>query len=309
MTVPADTLLEQLRPRAFAIAYRMLGTVSEAEDVVQESLLRVHQAVERGERLESPQAFVSTVATRLAITELTSARARRERYVGSWLPEPLIGPDPAPADPEAHAETSEAVSMALLTTLETLSPEQRAAMLLHDVFGYDYPQIAEIVGVTEANARQLASRARQHIADARPRYVVEPGQHDELVRRFFAAAEDGDLEGLERMLADDVAMRGDGGGRVPALGRTVVGRARVAKTLINGTRAFGRIPGLSWTAAEVNGGPGAVYRDGDGRLVGVLALEVVDGRVVSVDSVVNPEKLGHLGELGDLTELLRLARD
>jgi len=305
-----DVLLEQLRPRAFAIAYRMLGSVAEAEDVVQESLLRVHQAVSAGQKLDSPQAFVTTVTTRLAITELQSARARRVRYTGDWLPEPLLTApeDRRFADPLTSAETSESLSVALLVLLEALTPEQRAAFLLHDVFDYDYPTIASIIGKSEANTRQLAARARQHVHDGRARFQTTPDRHDELVHRFHAAAVDGDLAGLEAMLAEDVTMCGDGGGKVPALGRTVQGRHRVAKTLINGTRAFGGLPGVSFAAAEVNGGPGLVYRDAEGRVLGVMALDVVDGRIASVDAVVNPDKLGHLGEVGDAVALFAAAR-
>ncbi|MCU1415863.1 MAG: polymerase sigma-70 factor, subfamily [Schumannella sp.] len=297
--VSDDSLLEQLRPRAFAIAYRMLGTVSEAEDIVQESLLRVHQ---NAGTIENPIAFVTTVTTRLAITALQSARARRESYVGDWLPEPLVSSDD---DPASRAELGDDISLALLVTLETLSPEQRAAFLLHDVFGYDYEHVAEIIGKSDDNARQLSARARAHVRERRPRFAVSREQQDELVRKFFAAAEQGDLAGLEQLLASDVTMRGDGGGKVPALGRTVVGRARVAKTLSNGTRAFARIRGLTWRPVEVNGGPGALYLDADGRVIGVIGLTLVDGQVVSVDSVVNPDKLGHLGEVGDAVGLLR----
>lgn len=295
--------LEQLRPRAFAIAYRMLGTVSEAEDVVQESLLRVHQ---NADTIKNPVAFVTTVATRLAITELQSARARREKYVGDWLPEPLV-PSEADNDPASRAELGDDISLALLVTLETLSPEQRAALLLHDVFGYDYEHIAEIIGTSPDNCRQLTSRARKHVHERRPRFAVSREQQNELVQQFFAAAEQGDLAGLERLLADDVTLRGDGGGKVPALGRTVVGRARVAKTLSNGTRAFARIQNLTWRPVEVNGGPGALYLDGDGRVIGVIGLTLVDGQIVSVDSVVNPDKLQHLGEVGDAVALLAAA--
>ena len=301
-----DLLLHELRPRAFSIAYRMLGTVSEAEDVVQEALLRVHQALERGEVLESPRAFITTVTTRLAITELQSARVRRETYVGDWLPAPLLTDE---GDPALRMESADALSTALLVTLETLSPEQRAVLLLHDVFDYDYAQIAEVIGKSEDNARQLAARARHHVQERRPRYQVARERHDELVRRFFAAAESGDLAGLEAMLARDVTMTGDGGGKVPALGRTVSGSARVAKTLINGTRAFGRIAGLTARPAEVNGGPGMLYLDPDENVIGVLALDVVDGEITSVDAVVNPDKLGHLGTVGDVVGLLRDARN
>lgn len=297
----SDTVLDDLRPRAFAIAYRMLGTVSEAEDVVQEALLRVHQAVSAGEVLESPQAFVTTVTTRLAINALQSARARRETYVGDWLPEPVLTDD----DPAVLAESSDAVSLALLVALETLSPEQRAALLLHDVFSYGFDEIAAVLDVTPANARQLATRARQHVASGNARFTASPTQHFELVRRFLAAARDGDVAGLEALLALDAKMRGDGGGVVPALGRTVAGRHKVAKTLSNGMRAWGSLPGMSEQVVTVNGGPGAMFTDAAGRVLVVIGLEVADGEIVSVDAVVNPQKLGHLGAVGDVVALLK----
>jgi RNA polymerase sigma-70 factor (ECF subfamily) len=284
----------------------MLGTVSEAEDIVQEALLRVHQAVVGGEELESPQAFVTTVATRLAITELQSARARREKYVGDWLPEPLIT---SGEDPLLRAESADALSLALLVALETLTPEQRAALLLHDVFDYEYAAIAEVIGTTAANARQLVSRARHHVEDGKVRFPVTREQHEALVEKFFAAAQEGDVAGLEKLLAEDVTMTGDGGGKVPALGRTVAGRFRVAKTLANGTREWGRYIGVSAHRVEINGGPGRMYRDASGRVLGVIALTIVDGVVTSIDAVVNPDKLGHLGELGDVTALEQRPRD
>lgn len=297
----ATGLLDELRPRAFAIAYRMLGSVSEAEDVVQEALLRVHQAVSAGEQLLSPAAFVTTVTTRLAITELQSARVRREQYVGDWLPEPIV----TGGDPGTQVESTDALSMALLVALETLSPEQRAALLLHDVFDYRYPDIAEVIGTTEANARQLAARARKHVAERRVRFTTSRAHHRDLVDRFFAAAREGDLEGLEKLLAADVVMTGDGGGKVPALGRTIHGSFRVATILINGMREFGRFGGTNWRAAEINGGPGVIYLDAEDRVLAVLGLTVVDGRIESLDAVVNPDKLQHLGEVGDLLALER----
>lgn len=299
----ATGLLAELRPRAFAVAYRMLGSVSEAEDVVQEALLRVHQAVSAGEQLVSPAAFVTTVTTRLAITELQSARARREQYVGDWLPEPIV--TGSADDPGIQAESTDALSMALLVALESLSPEQRAALLLHDVFDYRYPDIAEVIGTTEANARQLAARARKHVAERRVRFTTSRAHHRDLVDRFFAAAREGDLEGLEKLLAADVVMTGDGGGKVPALGRTIHGSFRVATILINGMREFGRFGGMNWRAVEINGGPGMLYLDAEGRVLGVMGLTVVDGVIESVDAVVNPDKLHHLGEVGDLLSLER----
>jgi RNA polymerase sigma-70 factor (TIGR02957 family) len=302
-----ERLLDGLRPVAFAIAYRMLGSVSEAEDVVQEALLRVDQALDSGEQIASPRAFVATVTTRLAINELRSARARRERYVGEWLPEPIItdGQD----DPARHAETADSLSLALLVLLESLSPEQRAVLLLHDVFDYGYPEIAAIVGKSEDNARQLASRARRHVNQRRPRFRTTREQRDELARRFFAAVEHGDLAGLEALLAHDVELTGDGGGKVPALARTLRGRNRVARTLINGIRqATARLPGISLRPVEVNGGPGALILDGQQRLIGVWALDIAGGQITSISGIVNPDKLTHLGPVADLSSLLRSAR-
>jgi RNA polymerase sigma-70 factor (TIGR02957 family) len=300
-----EQLLDELRPGAFAIAYRMLGSVSEAEDVVQEALLRVHRALEAGERLVSPRAFMATVTTRLAINELRSARARRERYVGDWLPEPIVtdGED----DPVEHAEMADSLSVAMLVLLEALSPEQRAVLLLHDVFDYRYPEIAEILGKSEDNVRQLGARARRHVQQRRPRFQTSREQRDELARRFFAAAQQGDLAGLEALLAHDVELTGDGGGKVPALGRTLRGRARIARTLLNWVRVAGRVPGVSWHPVEVNGGAGAVIRDAEARVIGVWALEIADGEIIAIRSVVNPDKLSHLGPVADFGSILRAA--
>lgn len=301
-----ERLLDELRPTAFAIAYRMLGSVSEAEDLVQEALLRVHQALEAGEQIASPRAFVATVTTRLAINELHSARARRERYVGEWLPEPVItdGHD----DPARHAEMSDSLSLAMLVLLESLSPEQRAVLLLHDVFDYGYPEIAVIVGKSEDNVRQLATRARRHVAQRRPRFQTTREQRDELARRFFAAVEQGDVAGLEALLAHDVELTGDGGGKVPSLARALRGRTRVARTLANWARLAARLPGLSLRPVEVNGGPGALILDERQRLAGVWALGIADGQITSISSVVNPDKLAHLGPVADYASLLRSSR-
>jgi RNA polymerase sigma-70 factor (TIGR02957 family) len=301
-----ERLLEELRPAAFAIAYRMLGSVSEAEDIVQEALLRLHQALDAGERIASPRALVATVTTRLAINELRSARARREEYVGEWLPEPIItdGHD----DPARHAETADSLSLAMLVLLESLSPEQRAVLLLHDVFYYAYPEIAAIVGKSEDNVRQLATRARRHVQQRRPRFQTTREQRDELARRFFAAAEQGDLAGLEALLAHDVRLTGDGGSKVPALVRTLRGRNRVARTLIDWARLAARAPGASVRPVEVNGGPGALFVDAQQRLIAVVALDIADGQITSIHAIVNPDKLIHLGPVGDFRSLRGWAR-
>jgi RNA polymerase sigma-70 factor (TIGR02957 family) len=299
-----ERLLDELRPVSFAIAYRMLGRVSEAEDVVQEALLRVHQALEGGEQIASPRAFVATVTTRLAINDLRSARLSREHYVGEWLPEPIItdGHD----DPARHAETADSLSLAMLVVLESLSPVQRAVLLLHDVFDYGYAEIAGIVGKSEDNVRQLATRARRHVEKRRPRFQTTREQRDELAARFFAAVEQGDLAGLEALLAHDVELTGDGGGKVPTLARSLRGRSHVARMLINSVVA--RHPELSLRLAEVNGGPGALYLDERQRLIGVVVLDIAGGQITSISSIVNPDKLRHLGPVGDFGSLVRSAR-
>jgi RNA polymerase sigma-70 factor (TIGR02957 family) len=305
MEATAD-LLDDLRPRAFAIAYRMLGSVTEAEDVVQEALLRVHSALERGEEISSPRAYVGTVVTRLAIDELRSARARRESYVGEWLPEPVAASEEEPA---AQAEQADSLSLAFLVLLESLSPEQRAAFLLHDVFDYGYPEVAEIVGTSEQNARQLASRARRHVKEGRPRFDPSAEERAELAAGFVAAAQEGDFERLESFLAEDVALHGDGGGVAPAIKQPVFGRERVGQMLENWLRlGFERI-GAELRQTVINGQPGFEYVDPDGKLIGVMSLDIADGKIQAMHSIVNPEKLAHLGPVADVKELLNRLRE
>ena len=288
--------LEALRPRAFAIAYRMLGSVSEAEDVVQEAMLRYHREVAEpdGPTIESPQAWLSTVVSRLSLDELRSARARREVYVGEWLPEPLVGVGGAAlADPATEAETADSLSLAFLVLLESLTPEQRAAFLLHDVFDYRFDEIAEIVGTSAANARQLASRARREVEARRPRFETSAEQRERLADQFFAAVGGGDIEGLEHILAEDVELHGDGGGKAPALARAIRGRARAARTLRNWAKAGTKLGDLSIERAAVNGQPGAIVSI-DGAVVSVMSLDIVDGRIATIRGIVNPDKLEHV---------------
>jgi len=283
-------LLEELRPRAFAVAYRMLGSVSEAEDIVQEALLRLHNTLERGERIESPRAYVSTIVTRLCIDQMRSARARRESYVGEWLPEPLV--DEGPSNPADHAELADSLSLAFLVLLESLTPEQRAAFLLREVFDYPYAEIAAIVGTREDNARQLVARARKQVDERRPRFEASPQRRDELAHSFLDAVEKGDLHALEALLADDVVLHGDGGGKVQAIARPAHGRTKVARMLLGYTRVA-----ADWSLrrVQVNGQPGAVATDAAGTLVAVLELDVdTDGHIAAIHSVVNPDKLRHL---------------
>jgi RNA polymerase sigma-70 factor (ECF subfamily) len=305
-------LFEELRPVGFAVAYRMLGSVSEAEDIVQEAFLRLHHTLQDGERIESPRAYLSTVVTRLCINHLRSARVRRETYVEA-LPEPLVGepgaavplvPASGPAgvadtgDPASHAEMADSLSLAFLVLLETLSPEQRAAFLLREVFDYPYDQIAAIVATSEQNARQLVARARRHVEQRRPRFEPSREQRERLARRFFAAAQDGDLGALEELLAHDVTLHG-------GLPQPLTGRVRVARTLLAGVRAATtRLGGVSLREVTVNGQPGAMVLDPSERLIGVVALDIAEGgQIQTVTSVVNPDKLRHLGPLADLGPL------
>ena len=283
---------QELRRLLFSIAYRMVGSVSEAEDIVQETFLRFHRAVREGAQVESPKAYLSAVTTRLAVNHLRSARVRRERYVGTWLPEPLLT-DTA-EDAAQHAETADSVSMAFLVLLESLSPVERAVFLLREVFGYGYDEIAGVVDKTEDNCRQLAARARRHVEARRPRFEASRQQRDELARRFFAAVKDGDTEGLVGVLAADAVMYGDGGGKAPALATPIHGRQRVARLLL-GLGRQARRQGVDLRVAAINGQPGALALDPDGRLLGALCLDIADGQVQTVRSIVNPDKLRHLG--------------
>lgn len=287
-------ILEDLRPRAFAVAYRMLGSVSEAEDIVQEALLRLHLRLQEGERIESPRAYVSTVVTRLCIDQLRSARVRRESYVGEWLPEPLV--DDGRSDPADHAELADSLSLAFLVLLESLTPEQRAAFVLREVFAYPYKEIAAIIGTREDNTRQLVARARKHVDEGRPRFEASPERRDQLARSFLAAVSDGDMQALEELLAHDVVLHGDGGGRVRAITRPVHGRTKVARMLLSGMRTAGPFGGWSLRQVQVNGQPGAVASDAAGKLGAVVVFDIAGGHIQAVSAIANPDKLRHLDQ-------------
>jgi RNA polymerase sigma-70 factor (ECF subfamily) len=299
------TTFAELRPLLFALAYRMLGSVSEAEDVVQEAFLRWRRALDNGAAVESPKAYLSAVVTRLAIDELRSARARRETYSGEWLPEPLLT-DEGAGDPARLAEQADSLSMAFLLLLERLTPAERAVFLLHDVFGYGYDEVAGIVGRTESNCRQIALRARRHVEAGKPRFEASRSERDELAARFFAAAGEGDVDGLVGLLAEDVVVVGDGGGNAPQWGR-IAGADRVARLFVNVARQMER-RGATFEPREVNGQPGAIGRAPDGRVVNVLTIEISGGAIQAIRSVINPDKLGHVGPLADVWELLREER-
>lgn len=292
-------VLDELRPRAFAIAYRLLGSVSEAEDVVQEGLLRLHRVLESGERVDVPEAYLATIVTRLGIDRLRSAQHRRETYVGEWLPEPVV--TDGGVDPAERAEMADSLSLAFLVLLERLSPEQRAVFLLREVFDYDYDAVAEIVGKTPAACRQLAVRARRQIEQERPRFESSREARNELAERFFRAAEFGDLEGLEALLAQDVILQGDGGDKARSPGRPLFGRRRVARTLLGWIQVARGIEGFSLRPAEVNGHPGALGLDGQQQILYVVSLDIADGQIQGIRSIANPDKLGHLGPLSSVT--------
>src|SRR5436190_113021 len=279
---------EELRPLLFSIAYRMLSSVSEAEDIVQEAFLRIHRAEAEGTKVDSPKAYLSAVVTRLSIDHLKSARARREQYVGQWLPEPLLT-DSAP-DAAAQAETADSLSMAFLVLLESLTPVERAVFLLREVFEYDYAEIGKIVQRREDNCRQLYVRARRHIDQGRPRFEASREQRDELAQRFFAAAQLGDTNALVEMLAADVVVYGDGGGKAPSWTEPIYGRERVAKLMASTfTQASGL--GASLQPTHINGQPGVMFLDEEGRIGAVMSIEIADGVIQTIRGITNPDKL------------------
>jgi RNA polymerase sigma-70 factor (ECF subfamily) len=281
---------DPLRALAFAIAYRMLGTVSEAEDVVQEALLRLHAADEVSNR----EAYLTTVTTRLAIDVLRSARVRRETYTGEWLPEPLVEDEAV-----RRVEDEEAISLAFLVLLERLTPDERAVLVLRDSFDYAFEEIGEVLGKSAANCRQILSRARRRIEDERPRFDADPEQRHTLAARFLAAAREGDMEGLVAVLAPGAVLVGDGGGKARALPRPLVGAEQIARAFVG----FARLAagwGVTLEPALVNGQPGARVIAPDGGLVNVISIDVDDGAVQRIHSMLNPDKFGHLGPLSDV---------
>jgi RNA polymerase sigma-70 factor (ECF subfamily) len=292
---------EQLRPLLFSIAYRMLGSVSDAEDAVQETWLR-YEACETPPR--STRAFLSAVVTRICIDVLRSARVRREQYVGSWLPEPLLS-DPY-EDPARSAELADSVSMAALLLLERLSPIERAVFVLREVFGFGFGEIASAVGRSEAACRQLSVRARRHMDAGRPRFEADRRERAELAARFFDALREGDLDGLRELLAADVQMIGDGGGKAPQWAKGIAGAENVARVLVAILEPFARIGGAV-EPHQVNGQPGAIFRDRDDRVVNTWTLDILDGRIQTIHAVINPDKLGHVGPVADAWAVLREA--
>jgi RNA polymerase sigma-70 factor (ECF subfamily) len=286
-------LYEELRPLMFSIAYRMVGTASDAEDIVQEAFLRFHRESGKGTAIDSPKAYLSAVTTRLAIDHLRSARVRRERYVGTWLPEPMLT-DPE-SDVTQHAETADSLSMAFLVLLESLTPVERAVFLLREVFDYGYDEIATVVGKSEENCRQIAVRARREVEAKRPRFEASRKRREELARRFFEAVINGDSTGLVQLLSADVVVYADGGGKAPAFPRPVHGRERAARLLLGPTARGARLGVTGMRTVAINGQPGALFFDLEGRPVAVVTVDVADDLVQTVRAISNPDKLRHLG--------------
>jgi len=300
--VTRDEEFQQLRPLLFSIAYRILGSVAEAEDAVQETWVRYQGSPTQP---ASVKAFLSAVVTRISIDVLRSARVRREQYTGQWFPEPLLT-DPY-QDPERSAELADSVSMAALLLLERLSPLERAVFVLREVFGFGFAEVAAAVGRSQAACRQLAVRARHHMDEGRPRFEADRREREKLAARFFDALREGDVDGLEELLAADIQLTGDGGGKAPTLARAIVGAAKVARVLAS---VFPRYIGIGVTIEprEVNGQPGAIFRDRDGGVLIALTLDVLDGRIQAIRSVSNPDKLRHLGPVADPWAIARAAR-
>lgn len=290
---------EQLRPLLFSIAYRILGSVSEAEDAVQETWLRYESSPTQP---TSAKAFLSAAVTRLSIDILRSARVRREEYVGQWFPEPLLT-DPY-QDPERSAQLADSVSMAALLLLERLSPLERAVFVLREVFGFGFPEIASAVGRSEAACRQLAVRARRHMDSGRPRFEADRREREKLAARFFDALREGDVDGLRELLAADAQLVGDGGGKAPALAKSIIGAEKVARVLASIFPWLIQIE-VTLEPREVNGQPGAIFRDRDGKILTAVALDLLDGQIQMIRSVQNPDKLGHVGPVADAWAVAR----
>jgi RNA polymerase sigma factor (sigma-70 family) len=294
------------RPLLFSVAYGMTGSVGDAEDIVQDAFVGLTRARQAGTMITDPKAYLTTAVTRLGINHLRSARVRRETYVGDWLPEPVVVPVGLPG-PAEHAELADSLSMAFLVLLEILSPTERAVFMLREAFGYGYADVARVTGKTEQNCRQIFARARHRIAAGGQASGAAPplarrAEGEELARRFFEAAAGGDMDALLGMLAPDVAVHPDGGGKAQVAKTPPNGRQQVARHLA-GLFRRGRMLGVSFRLAWVNGQPGAVAHDAEGRVVTVFALDVVDGMVQTIRAVVNPDKLGHVGPVSDLARL------
>ena len=282
-------IFNQHRGLLFSIAYRMLGSAADAEDMVQDSYIRWQQAAES--EIRSPRAFLVTIISRLCLNYLQSARVQREEYFGQWLPEPLLT-GPLDGGAAEISRMDQSLSMAFLVLLERLNPTERAVFLLREVFDYEYAEIAAMIGLNEVNCRQILRRARQHIAEKRPRFEASQEQHESLLQQFVEAASRGDLDGLVALLSKDAILRSDGGGKAPALPQPVAGAANVARAILGGMRKL--VPrNLISRVAQINGRPGVVsYLHG--RPFAVMTIDVADGSIERIYIVSNPEKLAHI---------------
>jgi len=296
-----ESAAPRLRGLMFSIAYRMLGSVVEAEDVVQSALLKMHERPTEGESIANMDAYATTVTSRLAIDALRSARRAREVYTGPWLPEPLLDHD---ADPSHRLEHDEALSVGMLTLLERLGPSERAVFVLRSAFDLDYSEIAEIVGRTEVACRQLMRRARQRISDEKPRFDVPPEGRDRLMSAFAAALRAGDVNAVAATLAPEVVFMADGGGRAPAIRKPISGAVAVARFLV-GIARVGQSRAVTFEPVMVNGEHGLVARDRERRVLSVLTVHSEGEAIGMITNQLNPDKLRHLGDVGDSYALLR----
>jgi RNA polymerase sigma-70 factor (ECF subfamily) len=280
----------EYRSLLFSIAYRMLGSVADAEDMVQETFIRWQAS---SDEIRSPRAFLVTIVSRLCINHLQSARVQREQYIGQWLPEPLL--TGVGNDPYEISRTDESLSMAFLVLLERLTPTERAVFLLREVFDYEYSEIAAIIGQNEASCRQILRRARQHVADVRPRFDASQKQHEQLLHQFLDAASNGNLDALVALLSSQVVFHSDGGGKSAAVPNLVYGPDKVARAILGGLTKL--VPkNLVSRMAQINGKPGVVsYLNG--RAYSVVTIDIADGHVRSIFIVTNPEKLSRLPAL------------
>src|SRR4051794_11814212 len=290
---------EELRPLLFSIAYRILGSVSEAEDAVQDTWLRWEASATTP---CSTKAYLCAAVTRTSINVLRSARIRREQYVGPWFPEPLLE-DPY-QDPARAAELADSVSTAALLLFERLTPLERAVFVLREAFGFEFAEIASAVGRSEAACRQLALRARRHMDAGRPRFEADRKKREQLAQRFFTAFREGDVDGLRALLTADVQLVGDSGGKAPQFANRIIGADKVARLLAAFAPPF-RATGGVVEPHRINGQPGAIFRDRDGNVLNTWTLDIDDGRIQTIRSLANPDKLAHVGPVGDAWRVLR----
>jgi RNA polymerase sigma factor (sigma-70 family) len=300
--VADDQAHEEIRRLMFGIAYRMLGSVADADDVVQDSFVRIEEARRDGVEIGSDRAYAATVATRMSIDLLRSARRRRESYVGTWLPEPIV----EDADPARRVEQDDTLTIAFITLLDRLRPVERAVLVLREAFGFGYDEIAVIVGKSEAACRQVFSRASRAIQSEGPR-PTHSRATGRLAERLVAALRAGDVASITALLSADVVFSADGGGKAPAISAPLAGRTAVARFLLGIARQAARV-GVRFEPTRANAAEALRLVGPDDRVLGVLVMEARDGEISAMYNQINPDKLRHLGEVGDGWALLREAR-